>query len=87
VNRRNPWIVLLWVIGSVLVVGATALQIWTASFYFGAVPSETNDPAQRFLRQLAEIVALPGVMVGFATIAGLLFLHAWRHSHSTVSRR
>jgi hypothetical protein len=26
-------------------------------------------------------------MVGFATIAGLLFLHAWRHSHPTVSRR
>lgn len=84
-KRRNPWIVLLWAIGSVLVIGATALQIWTASYYFGAVSSETNDPVQRFLRQLAEAVALPGVMVGFATIVGLLFLHAWRHVHPTVS--
>jgi hypothetical protein len=79
-TRRNPWTALLWVIGCVLVVGAAALQGWTAQVYFQAAATEPENPVQSFFLLLAGAIAPPAALVGVATMAGLLFLHARRRS-------
>jgi hypothetical protein len=78
-TRRNPWAVLLWVIGCVLVVGAGALQAWTAQVYFDPAGTEPGV-VQSFFLLLAGAIAPPAALVGVATMAGLLFLHARRRS-------
>lgn len=82
--RRTPWTALLWVIGCVLVVGSAALQAWTAQIYFQPVAPDPDDPVQNFLLQLAGAITLPAALVGIATMAGLLFLHARRRTRPPV---
>lgn len=82
--RRNPWTALLWVIGCVLVAGAAVLQAWTAQIYFQPAATDPENPVQSFFLLLADAITLPAALVGFATMAGLLFLHARRRTRPPV---
>jgi hypothetical protein len=82
--RRNPWMALLWVIGCVLVLGTAGMQTWTAWFYFQTDLAVVGDPVLTTLAQIAGALALPAALVGIATVAGLLFLHAKRRARPTA---
>ncbi len=86
-RKRNPWLGALWVIGPVLVLGAVGARIWLASFYFPPLSTMPNGPALSFLMQLADMLVLPALLVGFGTIAGLLFLQARNHSRRAAAGR
>lgn len=80
-RRRNPWVGVLWSIGVVLILGAVGARIWLSSFYFPPLVTSQNGPVLAFVMQLADMLVLPGLLVGFGTITGLLFLHARNHAH------
>ena len=79
-RRRNPWIGALWAIGVVFIFGAVGARVWLSSFYFPPLVTSQNGPVLAFVMQLADMMVLPGLLVGFAMIAGLLFLHAQNHA-------
>lgn len=79
-SRRNPWIGTLWAIGVVLALGALGARVWLTSFYFPPLSTSPNGPVLSFFMQLADMMVLPGLLVGFGTIAGLLFLQARNHA-------
>ncbi len=79
-NRRNRWIAALWIVGPGLLLSAAAAQFWLASFYFQEAPAGPTAGAINLLQQLADAFVVPGLIVGLATILGLLFLHARNHS-------
>lgn len=86
-RKRNPWIGALWFCAIVLIVGAFAARVWQASFWYPSITDVSPGPVVIFLQQLADSVASPALYVGFGTISGLLFLHAWRYAHRSALRR
>lgn len=85
-RRHNPWIRALWAIGVVLVLAAVCGRIWLSSFYFPPLSVLPNGPILSFFMQLTDMMVLPGLLVGFATIAGLLFLHARNRARRLAGR-
>ncbi len=79
-SRRNPWLGALWSIAAVLIVGALAAQFWVASFYYQESVTGPGTEVINVLQQLADTLVMPAFIVGFATVAGLLFLHARNHA-------
>lgn len=79
-TRRNPWLGLLWAAAIVLVVGAYGTGLWQATFYFPPPGQSAPDPVFIFLQQVGDALRFPALTVGFATIGGLLFLHARNHA-------
>jgi hypothetical protein len=73
--RRNPWLVVLWVLGALMTVGGLAGLIRGLQ----ADPNPT-DVLEVVLPQVLLVVAPWLVGVGLATLAGAVFLHAvrWR---------
>lgn len=86
-SRRNPWIGTLWAIGGVLVMGSVGARIWLSSFYFPPLSTMPNGPVLSFFMQLADMMVLPGLLVGFGTIAGLLSLQARNHARQNPRPR
>lgn len=78
--RWNPYSAALWLIGVVFIGAGAGLRVWTASFYYGPNYALRWGPELAFLSQLADMMVLPLLMIGFVTIAGLLFLHARNHA-------
>ncbi|TFD64156.1 hypothetical protein [Cryobacterium ruanii] len=84
----NPFIVALWIIGPVLIIGGLILQARTIlSTYFSsgfAGSSSTEVPLEMVMQQLIWTLAPAMTATGLATVVGLLFFHAlrWR-SRST----
>jgi hypothetical protein len=87
VRRHNPWIGALWATGIVLVLAAVGGRIWLSSFYFPPLSVLPTGPILSFFMQLTDMMVLPGLLVGFATIAGLLFLHARNRARRGAERR
>lgn len=85
--RWNPYSASLWLIGVVFIGAGAGLRVWTASFYYGPNYALRWGPELAFLSQLADMMVLPLLMVGFATIAGLLFLHARNRAQRVAGRR
>ena len=85
-KRRNPWIGILWAITAVLIVGMVGADIWQASFYYPRGGTPLPGPIVSFFQELANVFVLPGMLVGFATLAGLLFFHARRRAHRVAAR-
>lgn len=84
---RNPWIGILWAVISTLILGMAGASIWLASFYYPRGDSPQPGPVDLFFQQLVSIMVLPGMLVGFAALAGLLFLHARRRARRHVLHR
>ena len=83
--KHNPWIGVLWAIAVVLIVAAFAAGVWQSSFYYQSSEMQNVGPVVEFVQRVVDAVQYPAVMVGFATIGGLLFLHARNHA-SYVNR-
>lgn len=79
-RRRNPWIGILWSIGIILVVVAYAAGVWQSTFYYPPPGRPDPGPVVDFLQSLGDVLKGPALLVGFATIVGLLFLHARNHA-------
>ncbi|QYF73497.1 hypothetical protein [Cryobacterium sp. PAMC25264] len=80
--RWNPFIALLWVLALVLVGGATALQLSSATFGFANYSYSGTGPMPfgMLVQQVAYSVAPSALTAGLIILAGLLFWHAaaWR---------
>lgn len=75
----NPWVKVLWVIVPVLIIGGLVGQIWAQSLNFGA--PATPDAFTNYIIPAIAYSVCPGmVQVGFAALAGVVFLYAvrWR---------
>ena len=83
-KKRNPWIGALWTIGIALVVAAWASVVWQSTFYYQNVDPQGVGPVVEFLQRLADTLSHPALFVGFATIVGLLFLHAGNHARKAA---
>lgn len=78
--KHNPWILMLWVFGVALIVASWSGTIWQSSFFTGYSNEQNVGPVVEFLQRLVDTMSYPTMIVGFATIAGLLFLHARNHA-------
>lgn len=85
-RKYNLWIGSLWVVGIVLVVTGYGAGLWQSTFYYAPLEVAPASPVILFLQELADVMKGPALMVGFATIGGLLFLHARNHVRK-VSRQ
>lgn len=85
-RKHNIWIAALWVIGVVLAAAGYGAGLWQASFYYQPSYIANPGPVVQFFQQLADVMKGPAITVGFATIGGLLFLHARNHARK-VSRQ
>jgi hypothetical protein len=86
-RKHNPWIGALWFCAIVLIVGAFAARLWQTSFWYPSIADVSPGPVVVFLQQLADSVVSPALYVGFGTIGGLVFLHAWRHARRSTAER
>lgn len=78
----NPYIVSLWIIGVVLAVGGTALLfVGFLGLFTGFSGSSERNQNLQFLYILGNTFAAPLITVGLATIAGLIFISAWKSWH------
>lgn len=80
VKKRNPWIGALWVIGVLFVVAAYSAGVWQSTFYYPPTVRPDPGPVVAFFQELVDTMKGPILMVGLATIGGLLFLHARNHA-------
>ncbi len=78
--RRNPWLGLLWAVAIVLIIGSYSAGVWQATFYYPPPGQPNPGPVVVFFQQLIDAVRFPALTVGFATVGGLLFLHARNHA-------
>jgi hypothetical protein len=85
-RRVNPYVVILWVVGVVFVVGGTGLLF---ASYFQLLASYSAGPSQntgaQTLYVFGSTFGVPMVTVGLATVAGLVFLSAWRRHDGASS--
>ena len=84
---RNPFIIALWIIGPVLMIGGLILQVRSfLGSLFGMDRGFTGDqlPFELIAQQIAFNLAPTMISTGMATVVGLLFYQAvrWR-SRST----
>lgn len=82
-RTRNPWIGLLWSVAIILIVGSYSVGLWQLTFYYPPPGQPLPGPVVAFFQQLAEAMKYSALTVGFATIGGLLFLHARNHARKT----
>ena len=87
VKKHNSWIGALWALGIVLVVAGWACIGWQYSFYYQGVDSRGTEPVVEFLLSIANTVSNPAILVGFATMGGLLFLHGGNHARKVTRER
>ena len=83
--RRNPFVVALWILAPVLLIGGFALIVQSSSTN-GYSYSGGEVPLAMVLQQLAWALAPVMLSIGLATIVGLLFWHAfaWHRGHGTA---
>lgn len=76
--RRNPWLAVLWMLGTVMVVGGV-WATWQSELLINS-PNLENSVAFYVFPSVLQSVAPWLSGVGIATIAGTVFLHAarWR---------
>ena len=79
-RRHNPWIGSLWFVGITLIVAAFSAQVWLVTFWYPTPDAISPGQFVVFLQDVADAVVTPALYVGFGTIGGLLFLHAWNHA-------
>ena len=83
-QRVNPYVVVLWVIGVVFAVGGAAL-LFVSFFlvYSSFAPGPSQAATLQAIYTFGSVFGVPLITVGLATIAGLIFLSAWRSWHRT----
>ncbi|MFT2818094.1 hypothetical protein [Leifsonia sp. A12D58] len=79
-QRRNPFIVALWIVGIGLIVGGIAFQWWAASLSPNYSGEEDQIPIEVILQQIAWTGAPAVSTVGGLT---LVILIAWRAANWT----
>lgn len=83
-KRVNPYLVTLWVVAVLFVLGGTALLL---ASYLLLFTSYTSGPAQAAAAQALYVFGstfgAPLITVGLATAAGLIFFFAWRSRSRT----
>ena len=89
--RSNPFIALLWVMGTVFVAAAVVLQYQAATFAFSNVSYDGNGPLplEVLVQQLSYSISPSLLTAGLVVLAGLLFWHAsaWRSRHRRTNYR
>jgi hypothetical protein len=81
--RRNPFVIALWILSPLLLIGGLALVVQAAS-NSGFSYSDGEVPWALVLQQMVWSLAPAMLSTGLATIAGLLFWHAfaWHRARS-----
>jgi hypothetical protein len=76
--RRNPWLAVLWTLGSLMIVGGI-WATWQSTILINS-PNVENSVGFYVLPTVLQSLAPWLCGVGIATIAGTVFLHAvrWR---------
>ncbi|MFC5929976.1 hypothetical protein D6T64_01790 [Cryobacterium melibiosiphilum] len=84
--RGNPFVIALWVLGPLLLVGGFALIVQSSSNN-GYSYSGNEIPWAMVLQQITWTVAPSMMSAGLATIMGLLFWHAfaWHRARSAAT--
>ena len=84
--RRNPFVIALWVLGPLLIIGGFALVVQSASnnnyAYNGG-----EMPWGMILQQVGWLLAPAMLSTGLATMVGLLFWHAfaWHRARTAAT--
>jgi hypothetical protein len=73
---RNPYLLALWALGVIFVVGPLALILGPGSTGFNYNGSTGPDAGTIALMQLVAVLCPAMITVGLATMSGLLFWHA-----------
>lgn len=80
--RRNPFILTLWIISVVLVLGGMVLVIGSGRIGFSSAGGYGSSPEFMVAMQTVSILCPAMTTVGLATMSGLLFWHASRWTPS-----
>ncbi len=83
-RTRNLWVGVLWAVALTLIVAGFGAGLWQSTFYYQQSDIANPGPVVQFFQQLAEVMKGPAIMVGFATIGGLLFFHARIHARKVT---
>ena len=83
--RRNPFVIALWIVGPLLIVGGVALVAQGASNN-GYSYSGGEMPWGMILLQVSWALGPTMISTGFATIVGLLFWHAFAWHRARAAR-
>lgn len=73
-TNRNPFLVALWVLGIVFVVGGAAGFVWSLQLMMGGDPDYEPDATFLRIANVMQPVLMKMVVVGVATLIGLQFL-------------
>lgn len=78
-RRINPYVVILWVVGVVFVLGGVALLFMSYFLLFtNSIAAPSQNAAAQTLYVFGTVFGVPLVTVGLVTLAGLIFFSAWR---------
>ncbi|WP_349903590.1 hypothetical protein [Parafrigoribacterium humi] len=77
----NPYLVILWVVGVILLLGgAVLLFVSYLQLLAGYSTGPSQSSAAQILYLFGNVFGVPAITVGLITIVGLIFFSAWRSS-------